>query len=81
MAKPTFPAIPLTVGKKIKASEDYLKAQHNKLAGFESVDDLVTDDSVLTKRELRAIEHHMVAIRSTVARALWSREYLWVARC
>lgn len=60
--------------KAIKASDEYLMAKHNQLAQFDSIVDLVTDETRLAEKDRIAIEHHVLNLRSTVARLLWSNE-------
>jgi hypothetical protein len=65
-------SVPL--GKKLKASDDFLKAKHNLLAQFDSVDDLVTDETKVSAKDRTAIEHHILQLRAALARTLWSQE-------
>ncbi|QBF31859.1 HEPN domain-containing protein [Thalassococcus sp. S3] len=65
-------SIPL--GKKLKASDDFLKAKHNLLAQFDGVEELVTDEKKISDQDRRAIEYHIVQLRIALARKLWSNE-------
>lgn len=60
--------------KKLKGTDDFLKGKHNLLSQFDSVDDLVTDETKLTAKERVAIEHHILQMRAAIARKLWSNE-------
>jgi hypothetical protein len=62
------------VGKKLKATDAFLKSKHNLLAQFDSVGDLVTDEKKLASRDREAIEYHIVQMRAAIARTLWSNE-------
>ncbi|SDB48491.1 HEPN domain-containing protein [Belnapia rosea] len=67
------------VAKATKASDDYLKGKHNQLTQFDSIEDLVLDETRITDKDRRAIEHHVVKLRSTIVRTLWSNE-IYVGR-
>lgn len=71
----TLASLSVPLGKKLKQSDDFLKTKHNLLAQFESVDDLVTDESKLTVEDNAAIQHHILQLRSAMARKLWANGY------
>lgn len=73
MSSVPFPAITIRSNPTLAASERYLRSKHNLLAGYDSVEDLVTDDGMEAK-DLEGIQHHLVAIRAAIAKAIWSRE-------
>lgn len=70
----TLGGLIITLGKKLKQSDDFLKAKHNQLAQFDNIDDLVTDETRLTDKERQAFEHHILQLRAAIARTLWSNE-------
>ena len=53
----TLGGLTVTLGKKLTQSDDYLKGKHNLLTQFDSIDDLVTDETKLTAKDRQAIEH------------------------
>lgn len=68
-------SLSVTLGKHLKNSDDFLKAKHNMLAQFDSVDDLVTDETKISDKDRSAIEHHILQLRAAIARTLWSNEF------
>lgn len=64
----------ITMGKKLKQSDAFLKAKHNLLAQFDGVEDLVTDETKVSDQDRAAIEHHIVQLRIALAKKLWSNE-------
>jgi len=68
-------ALTITLGKKLKHSDDFLRAKHNLLAQFDSIEDLVTDEAKLTDSDRKAVEHHILQLRAAIARTLWSKEF------
>lgn len=68
-------SLSVPLGKKLKQSDDFLKTKHNLLAQFNSVDDLVTDESKLSTEDKAAIQHHILQLRSAMARKLWTNGY------
>lgn len=73
MSSVAFPAIAIPSSKALTASEGYLRSKHNLLAGYDSVEDLVTDDGIDPK-DMEGIQHHLVAVRAAIAKAIWSQE-------
>lgn len=71
----TLGGLTVTLSKKLRQSDDFLKAKHNLLTQFDSVEDLVTDETKLSDKERQAIEHHIVQLRAAIARTLWSNEF------
>ncbi|MDH4744928.1 HEPN domain-containing protein [Sphingomonas sp. NPDC092331] len=71
----TLGGLTVTLGKKLKQSDDFLKAKHNLLSQFDSIDDLVTDEKKLSAKDRQAIEHHILQLRAAIARTLWSNEF------
>ena len=71
----TLGGLTVTLGKKLKQSDDFLKAKHNLLTQFDSIDDLVTDETKLSAKDRQAIEHHILQLRAAIARTLWSNEF------
>ncbi|MEA1015154.1 HEPN domain-containing protein [Sphingosinicella sp. LY1275] len=68
--------LPVPGGRRLSESDTFLKSKHNLLATFDCVDDLVTAPvSKITRKDLHAIEHHMVRLRAALARTLWSNEF------
>lgn len=63
-------SLSVTLGKHLKNSDDFLKAKHNMLAQFDSVDDLVTDETKISDKDRSAIEHHILQLRAAIARTL-----------
>ena len=63
----TLGSLTVTLGKVLKRSDDFLKAKHNLLAQFDSIDDLVTDDKMLSAKDRQAIEHHILQLRAAIA--------------
>ncbi|MBL7326247.1 hypothetical protein INQ16_32185, partial [Escherichia coli] len=47
----TLGGLTVTLGKKLKQSDDFLKAKHNLLTQFDSIDDLVTDETKLSAKD------------------------------
>jgi hypothetical protein len=41
----------VTLGKRLKQSDGFLKAKHNVLAQFDCIDDLVTDETKLSESD------------------------------
>lgn len=72
-----IPLADLTVplGTKLQQADAFLKAKHNLLASFDTIDDLVTDETKLAAKDRAAIEHHILQLRIALARKLWSNEY------
>lgn len=68
-------SLSVPLAKKLKQSDDFLKTKHNLLAQFDSIDDLVTDESKLTAKDKAAIQHHILQLRSAMARKLWTNGY------
>ncbi|NDS33356.1 hypothetical protein, partial [Klebsiella pneumoniae] len=58
----TLGGLTVTLGKKLKQSDDFLKAKHNLLSQFDSIDDLVTDEKKLSAKDRQAIEHHILQL-------------------
>lgn len=73
--KADLASLTISLGKKLKSSDDFLKAKHNLLAQFNGVDDLVGDETKIADKDRAAIEHHIVRLRVALARKLWSNEY------
>lgn len=68
-------SLTVTLGNRLKQSDEFLKAKHNLLAQFDCIDDLVTDETRLSEKDRGAIEHHILQLRAAIARVLWSNEF------
>jgi hypothetical protein len=53
--------------KKLRASDEFLKAKHNLLAQFDSVDDLITDEAKASGMS-REVEAGMRTVAGMAAR-------------
>lgn len=73
MAK-TLSDISAPDNKSIRRSDGFLKAKHNLLSRFSSVEDLVTDEKRLNEAERSAIEYHILNLRAAITRTLWANE-------
>lgn len=73
MPSVTFPSITIPSTKALTTSEGYLRSKNNLLAGYDSVELLVTDEGG-DPNDVKGIQHHLVAIRAAVAKAIWARE-------
>jgi hypothetical protein len=62
--------IPLS--KKRAQAETYLLSKHNVLSSFNSVEDLVINETVLSGNDQQGIVHNIIALRSAIAKALWT---------
>ncbi|MGL4528800.1 MAG: hypothetical protein ACRCUC_17655 [Aestuariivirga sp.] len=74
MRSKIIPTLSVRSTKSIQQSENYLANKHNQLSLFDSVDDLVTDETMLKEDERTAIEYHIVNLRAAIAHQLWSHE-------
>ncbi|MER8383221.1 hypothetical protein [Mesorhizobium sp. M1405] len=79
MTPKILPTLAVKSTRAVQQSESYLAGKHNQLNHFASVDDLVTDEKLLSSSERNAIEHHILNLRAAIARALWSHE-IYVGR-
>jgi hypothetical protein len=71
MSDVPLPDLTIPPSKKRAQSESYLLSKHNVLKAFDSVDDLATDEGRLTEKDREAVLHHLLQLRSAVARVLW----------
>lgn len=58
--------------KRLNNSENYLLAKHNLLTQFDGVENLVTSEGLLSEADKSGILHHLLNLRSAVARSLWT---------
>lgn len=68
-------SLSITLGKKLRGSDEFLKKKHNVLAQFDGVEDLVTNQKKISGKDREAIEHHIVQLRIALARTLWANEF------
>ena len=61
--------------KKIGQAEKFLHAKHNRVSKYETLEDLVIDgEEHLGRSDYSGLLHHMLAIRSEIAKTLWQGE-------
>src|SRR6187402_3668906 len=68
-------SLSITLGKKLRGSDEFLKKKHNVLAQFDGVEDLVANQKKISGKDREAIEHHIVQLRIALARTLWANEF------
>ncbi|QKS54034.1 hypothetical protein HUE56_26475 (plasmid) [Azospirillum oryzae] len=71
MEEQAFPNLTVNSTKKLEKSERYLISKHNQLKQFGSVEDLATDESILSEKDREGILHNLLTVRSILAKALW----------
>ena len=70
MSETPLTNLSITLSKPQKTSEAYLRSKHNLLNSFDSVEALVIDKK-LDEKDRNGILHHLLQIRSALAKQLW----------
>lgn len=75
MKKPAIEKMSLPDNAKSRTAEAYVKAKHNLLNRFDSVDSLAVDgEEFLDPQDYRGLMHHLQVIRAGVGRTLWKND-------
>ncbi|SEM24777.1 hypothetical protein SAMN05443999_1175 [Roseovarius azorensis] len=68
-------SVKVPAGKPISDAETYLGRKHNELSGFDTLEHLILEgEDILESGTYGGLAHHLMAIRSALARALWKAE-------